>query len=196
MVIGRAPAFLRYVQAPFFLTPTMLMRRSVFEAVGGYDESLRVCEDLDLSLKLLQICGMGFINAPLYFYRRGRMASLSSTRRKTCAAIIYVLGRLERSAGVSVPEVRRILNERVAGKHALLAAFLIQEHDMQRAREHLAAAARRHPSPVTWARLALAKAGPLGYPILSWMAHRRLGDEPGGSEGSPERPSTGVRNQG
>jgi hypothetical protein len=128
-------------------------------------------------LRLLQVCDMGYVNEALYFYRRGRAASLSATRRKTCAWNIHVLEKFARSPGGSGPEVRRILDERLAQKHALMAAFLIQEHDMQGAREHLAAVARLHPSPVTWARLALAKAGPIGYPFLRWVAHRRLGDE-------------------
>lgn len=174
VVIGRASALLRILKASFFLAPTVLVRKSVLETVGGYDESIPVCEDFDLTLRLLQVCDMGYINDALYFYRRGRAASLSATRRKTCGWNIHVLEKFARSPGASPPEVRRVLGERLAQKHALLAAFLIREHDMQGAREHLAAASREYPSPVTWARLALAKAGPLGYPILSWMARRRL----------------------
>jgi hypothetical protein len=91
--------------------------------------------------------------------------------------IIQALEKFARSPGGSAPEMRRVLGERLAQKHALMAAFLIREHDMQGAREHLAAVARLHPTPVTWARLALAKTGPIEYPFLRWAAHSRLGSE-------------------
>ena len=173
VVIAGDSALLRFIKAPFFLTATVLMRKSVFEAAGGYDESIRVCSDFDLTLRLLQICDMACVNEKLYFYRRGRPGSLSATRRKTCEWIIHVLEKFARTPAGSVPEVRGALGERMAGRHTLLAAFLIQEHDLQGAREHLAAAAREHRGPGTVARLALAKTGLLGLPILSWMARRR-----------------------
>jgi glycosyltransferase involved in cell wall biosynthesis len=144
VVIGRDAALRRYLQDGFFLPTTVLMRRSVLDAVGGYDESLRVAEDLDLMLKLLQVCDMGYINEALYFYRRGRTASLSATRQKTCAGSLHVLERFAQSPGGSVPEVRRVLNAEMARKHALRAAFLIRDHDKQGACEHLATAARQH----------------------------------------------------
>jgi GT2 family glycosyltransferase len=184
VVIGRDAALLRYLRDEFILPSTVLMRRSVFDAAGRYDESFRMTEDFDLMLRILQICDMGYVNEGLYLYRRGRAASLSATRRKTCATAIRVFEKFAQSPGASVPEVRRILGERLAIKHALRAAFLIQEHDMQGACEHLAEAARWHPSPKTWARLALAKAGPLGHSILSRMAHRKLRHEPPDSGGS------------
>lgn len=206
VVIGRDAALLRYVQTGFFLPTTVLMRRSVIEAVGGYDVSFLACQDLDLMLKLLQVCDMGYANEALYFYRRGRAASLSATRRKTCAENIQVLKKFAQSLGGGVPEVRRVLSERLARKHALRAAFLLQEHDMQGACEHLAAAARLHPSPKTWVRLALAKEGPLGHSILSWMADRKLRHEPRDSNrcgsatkschGSGSRSASDVTKQG
>jgi glycosyltransferase involved in cell wall biosynthesis len=180
VVIERKTALLRYLETGFFLPTTCLIRKSVFHAAGGYDESLPVTQDLDLMLRVLLICDMGYVNEPLYLYRRGRAAALSATRRKTCAESIQVLEKFEQSPGGSVRKARRILNEGLARRHSLRAAYLVEDHDMQGARAHFAEAARRHPSPKTWARLALAKAGPLGYPILSWMAHRKFRNEPGG----------------
>jgi GT2 family glycosyltransferase len=190
VVIERKAALLRYIESCFFLSTTCLMRRSVLAAAGGYDESLRVNQDLDLMLRVLQICDMGYVNEALYFYRRGRAASLSATRRKTCAPSIRILERFAQSSGGRLPEVRRVLGKTLARRYALHAAILIQEHDARGAREDLARAARWHPSPKTWARLALAKAGPLGYPLLSWMAHRKLRHDPAGSgEGGSGRRS-------
>jgi hypothetical protein len=173
---------LRYLKSPFFLTATAVIRKSALDAVGGYDESIQAVEDMDLTLRLLQISGMGYVNEALYCYRRGRAESVSSTRRKTCGRIIGVLEKYARLPGSQDPEVRRMLNERLAGKHALVAAYLIREGDLRGARKHLAAAARLHPSPVTWARSALAKTGSLGLPFLSRMARRMVGDELGDAE--------------
>lgn len=44
-------------------------RRDVYTAVGGYDESLRVLDDLDLMCRLYQLTPFQHIDAPLYVYR-------------------------------------------------------------------------------------------------------------------------------
>jgi glycosyltransferase involved in cell wall biosynthesis len=188
-VIRKEAALPRYIRAPFFLTTTALLRKSVLNSVGGYDEALRVCEDLDMTLRLLQVCDMGYVNKTLYYYRRGRPESLSATRLKTCAANIEILERFAESQDSRAPEVRRALAKRLAQVHALRAAFLIQEGNPRGAREHLARAAQWHPSAKTWARLALAKTGSPGRAILSWMVRRKFRREPCGNGATPGRGS-------
>ncbi|MBW4470155.1 MAG: CHAT domain-containing protein [Stenomitos rutilans HA7619-LM2] len=46
-----------------------LLRRSVFEAVGGIDESLDYVEDYDLCLRLSEVTEVRHLEQPLYYYR-------------------------------------------------------------------------------------------------------------------------------
>ena len=47
-----------------------LISKSAYDAVGGHDESLRICMDLDLSLRLVMNWPVGYIDETVFFYRR------------------------------------------------------------------------------------------------------------------------------
>jgi GT2 family glycosyltransferase len=47
-----------------------LMRRRVYDQVGGVDPTFRYGEDYDLCLKLSEVTAIGHIPEPLYFHRR------------------------------------------------------------------------------------------------------------------------------
>lgn len=49
---------------------TVLVRRGLFELAGGFDESLRKCEDYDLWLRLSTRCRFDFVDRPLLYYRK------------------------------------------------------------------------------------------------------------------------------
>jgi len=46
-----------------------LMRRSVFDQVGGVDETIPSAEDYDLCLRLSEVTEIRHVNKPLYLYR-------------------------------------------------------------------------------------------------------------------------------
>ena len=46
-----------------------LIRRSVFDQVGGIDESFQCAEDYDLCLRVAELTEVRRIPKPLYFYR-------------------------------------------------------------------------------------------------------------------------------
>jgi glycosyltransferase involved in cell wall biosynthesis len=52
------------------ITPsTVIMRRDVLEAAGGFDEKLRACEDWDLWVRLGPQCKMVAVHEPVTWYR-------------------------------------------------------------------------------------------------------------------------------
>jgi GT2 family glycosyltransferase len=55
----------------------VMLRRTLFERVGGFDESLAVCEDYDLWLRILRDTPVWLIDRPLVIKRGGHADQLS-----------------------------------------------------------------------------------------------------------------------
>lgn len=68
---------LSVLRMPSLVPASLLMRRSVFDAVGGFDESLRTAEDIDFHLRVAAHCGIGVVEEPLVLAMRGH-AGLSA----------------------------------------------------------------------------------------------------------------------
>jgi glycosyltransferase involved in cell wall biosynthesis len=47
-----------------------LMAKPLYEKIGGHDESLRICMDLDLAFRMLMKFPVAYIDEPVFFYRR------------------------------------------------------------------------------------------------------------------------------
>ncbi len=76
---------------------TLLVRREAYERAGGFDETLRLSEDNDLVLRLVQVGELVGVDEPLVAYRRhaanatsrgleGRIASVGVIRRQRATA--------------------------------------------------------------------------------------------------------------
>lgn len=63
----------------FNLPSNALIRRSAFEKVGFFDESLRTAQDHDMAIRLVEVVLPGYIDQILWYYRR-HQGSISSTR--------------------------------------------------------------------------------------------------------------------
>ncbi|EHQ36862.1 glycosyltransferase [Methanoplanus limicola] len=48
---------------------TVMVRRSVMNRVGGFNSDYRLCEDLELLLRISKICQIDYINESLLYYR-------------------------------------------------------------------------------------------------------------------------------
>jgi glycosyltransferase involved in cell wall biosynthesis len=88
----------------------VMMRRSLFDAFGGFDESLPACEDYDLWLRIGCRHSIGLIDAPLVVKRGGhadqlsRMPGLDRFRIQAIAGLLAAgtLTRAQQAAAVSV----------------------------------------------------------------------------------------------
>ena len=65
-----------------FFTQAVAIRRSSFEKIGGFDESLWVMEDHDLALRLSLEGPWAYIKEPLVIYNKGAFGSLADQARR------------------------------------------------------------------------------------------------------------------
>lgn len=65
-----------------FFTQAVAIRRSSFEKIGGFDESLWVMEDHDLALRLSLEGPWAYIKEPLVIYNKGALGSLADQARR------------------------------------------------------------------------------------------------------------------
>lgn len=97
-----------------------LMRRSVFEQVGGLDAAIEFAEDYDLCLRLSEITEIQQIKAPLYYYRlHGTNTSVRYRIEQVLRSRLAVKRALERrglsdrlTIDVELPSGRFILRRR------------------------------------------------------------------------------------
>ena len=103
----------------FVHVPTVVCRKSLLIDKGGFDETLPVCEDYDLWLRVSVDCEFGLVEEPLA-QRRLHSNRLSKSRMSRNLAIkAYVLRRFYES-----PAVNGHLNERVAIQRLARACFV------------------------------------------------------------------------
>ena len=75
----------------------VVIRRSVFDAVGGFNEDLRACEEWDLWLRLVRIEAPGRVPSPLVAYRMHRGNAILDV-----ATIVKGAKRFERLHGTTI----------------------------------------------------------------------------------------------
>ena len=71
-----------FLHACLFAQATALIDRETFWRVGGYDETLVRCQDYDLLLRLVRTGRVGYVDKPLYFYRKGRAGAQTQAHRR------------------------------------------------------------------------------------------------------------------
>ncbi len=101
------PALRWVLRDPALAPLSVLMRREVYETVGGFDESLRTAEDLDFHLRVAARWPIGVVPEPLCRALRGHdgLSSLASTEDD----YIRVMERAADAARGQVPEDERRL---------------------------------------------------------------------------------------
>jgi GT2 family glycosyltransferase len=62
------------------------IRRDAFEACGGYDRTLRNCEDVDLFIRLARAGGFTFVDRDVLHYRVGDPSIMNELRRTNAEA--------------------------------------------------------------------------------------------------------------
>ncbi len=96
---------------PALAPASMMMRRCVYEAVGGFDETLPTAEDLDYHLRIAARCKIGVVEQSLVRAMRGH-DGLSSLAR-TCDDYVRVI---EAAVAASVEQVTQVDRDRALAR--------------------------------------------------------------------------------
>lgn len=97
---------LRWVlRNPALVPPSVLMRRAVYEEIGGFDESLPTAEDLDYHLRIARRWPIGVIEEPLVLVRRSN-SGLSGLERTYEDQFFVVQRFLEQHVDAIAPRDR------------------------------------------------------------------------------------------
>ena len=97
----------------------IMMRRPLWDRLGGFDERLPACEDYDLWLRLTAIVPVGFLTERLVIKRGGHADQLS---RHTPVLDRYRIQALEKALATPLPpEHRRAVLEQLVAKCHIVA---------------------------------------------------------------------------
>ena len=97
----------------------VMMRRTLWDRLGGFDESLPACEDYDLWLRLTATVPVGFLPERLVIKRGGHADQLS---RRTPVLDRYRIKALEKALTMPLPaEHRRAVLEQLVAKCRIVA---------------------------------------------------------------------------
>jgi GT2 family glycosyltransferase len=90
-ILGRIGSRFLCVAHQLFAAPTMMVnstcmvRREVVSRLGGYDEELRVMEDVDFYARAIRASGFVFFDGPFVKYRTGGPSLMNDHRGKSVA---------------------------------------------------------------------------------------------------------------
>jgi GT2 family glycosyltransferase len=138
------------VEDMFVHPSTVIVRRTLLESVGGFDEAAGTAEHYDLQLRLARLARAVSVLAPLAIVRR-HSGQHSRTRigdnyRSAIVVLEHVVGdpKVARS-------IRRLARRTIARHHTTLARLLLNEGRGSVARKHIRAALSRYPlSRAAW----------------------------------------------
>jgi glycosyltransferase involved in cell wall biosynthesis len=110
-----------FLNDPPIIPSTTLIRRSAFDACGGFDAKIRVFEDTDFYLRLSRFCRFAFVAAPL-LYKRSNSNGITGARKDLLEHHALVAFKAASEDPRLLPLVPRRLAERARklGNHRLL----------------------------------------------------------------------------
>ena len=105
----------------------VMLRRTLWDRLGGFDETLPACEDYDLWLRLTAIAPVGFLPERLVVKRGGHADQLS---RRTPVLDRYRIQALEKALATPLPpeHCRAVLEQLVAKCHIVAQGARKRQH--------------------------------------------------------------------
>lgn len=167
----------------FIGAPSLVVRRELFEEVGGFDESLPRLQDWDLLLRLARETAFGFV--PEILVRGVQVEGGISLDREP----------LRQAARLVVDRQAAFLSRRqLAALHYGLGKFLLVDGLTDTARSFFRTAVRLDPaSPLNWAGLGAGLLGPLPARAIRALRRARREAEAGDDWKGGPPPAEGER---
>lgn len=134
-------AYMNLLAENYVLAPTVVMRRSCLDQIGGFDESIFIPADWDLWLRLAHRFRVGYVDRPLSKYRLASNYTLRHADRFVREAD-YVLEKQLDALAELPPATKQRLRARLQLTHALL---YLKAGDPSGARRVLRRAIAAHP---------------------------------------------------
>jgi GT2 family glycosyltransferase len=101
----RLAAYLMFLETPF-VNGQCMIKREVFDAVGGYDETLHCCEDIELYVRIARKYGASFVDRDVLHYRVGQASIMKEIR--------------EGGGHPEMARTYRVIHDRYRAKHGAL----------------------------------------------------------------------------
>jgi glycosyltransferase involved in cell wall biosynthesis len=139
--------FQKLVRSCFVFTPTVVVRRKCLEEVGLFNETLAVCEDFNLWLRIAARWRIAFLPEVLAItHKRSESLSRSISPEKRLETGVVALENVRSScSGLSRLETRA-LRKALAERHYFRGSFLLSTGAKRPSRSSLAAALKLRPT--------------------------------------------------
>jgi glycosyltransferase involved in cell wall biosynthesis len=159
-----------FLNDPPIIPSTLVLRRAMFDAVGGFDASIKVFEDTDFFVRLSRVCRFALVDEPL-LDKRNRASSLTGRRRALMAHHAFVAFK----AGEHDPRLTAYAPRRLAERARKLGNQEYYGGEVAAAAGFYGLAVRLNPlDPLGWASWLLAAVGgAAGYRLLRPIVARR-----------------------
>jgi len=123
-------------EVPFFVTTnTVVVRRRSFDDAGVFRTDIHGHEDTDMWMRLARHSPIGYIDAPLAYYKRFRSNLTMKNPLKYGDDRIQFLERL-RTETTGLPKATAAIAQRLAWVHYDIATHFAREKDLPRARRY------------------------------------------------------------
>ena len=153
-------AFNEVIQENFILTSSVLLRRSCLTEVGMFDETLKVCEDRDLWLRICQRWKIHVLDEILAV-KNSRSDNLTANTVKALRPRITVFEKLLQSNRGLSEESRKLIYRQLSQNLFMLGYDYFDRYAFEEARRALRSAVRyRWPNPRALAYLLACYAPP------------------------------------
>lgn len=124
---------------------SVVIRRSLFDAVGDFDETLPACEDYDLWLRITKDHPVHFIETPLLIKRGGHADQLSQKYWGIDRFRIQALEKLLHSQQLSREQYDQTLQE-LRKKCAIMATGCFKRQKLEEGRYYSSLPGKYHPA--------------------------------------------------
>jgi glycosyltransferase involved in cell wall biosynthesis len=151
-----------------FQTSAVLIRKSCLDAVGGFDESLRMGDDYELFLRIARHFELGYVDAPLVLYRQHPTQGTRTWGKQLQQGVPWEFLVLKKIVDLYPQIIEELgshkVRQRLSRPYVGLAYTCFREGDHYNARQLMREALRQWPTNF----------GYLRYYVMTFLSPRML----------------------